>query len=84
MVTCCANPACCAGYHDRINGEVCAVERAAGVEFFWLCGECSRRYRLAIVPGGQVDVEPMAHAGHLRPFHATARPHKAHEFGIAS
>jgi hypothetical protein len=84
MVTCCANPACCAGYHDRMNGELCAVERAAGVEFFWLCGECARKYRLSIAPGGQVEVEFRVDAGYGRPFHAMSRACEEHAIGIAS
>ncbi len=75
MVANCANPKCRARFHYWGEGRVFSFDHAAGrnghaaadgwfapesaIEYFWLCGECSADYTLAVdAATRQVTVVP--------------------------
>jgi len=69
MMSKCANPACSRPFHYFRSGKIYLIDAAAsngtfrpsngsrGMEYFWLCGECSRSMRVALDGFGAVKVE---------------------------
>jgi hypothetical protein len=63
MVSCCINPACCAEYRLFDGGELYAVERSVGMEFFWLCPDCALVFAVYRDPMGQMSLKPRSVSG---------------------
>jgi hypothetical protein len=71
MTTKCANPACDRPFHYFRSGKIYLIDMANSsavrssngpreVEYFWLCGDCSRNMRVTIDGYGTVQVERVA------------------------
>jgi hypothetical protein len=68
MTTKCANPACDQPFHYFRSGKIYLIDMASaggavrsndarGMEYFWLCGDCSRNMRVTLDGYGAVQVE---------------------------
>jgi hypothetical protein len=71
MTTKCANPACDHPFHYFRSGKIYLIDMASasgavrsngarGMEYFWLCGDCSRNMRVTLDGYGAVQVERVA------------------------
>lgn len=65
MITCCANPACSTSRRSGACGELIAVNRPSGMEFFWLCSPCARHYELSCNLHGQICICPRQTASRM-------------------
>ena len=57
MIDCCVNPECKSKSKPLSDGELYSLEaRSAGIEFFWLCGECADTVSPSFDPTGQLAI----------------------------
>ncbi len=52
MISSCANPECSAQHRIAEKGKIFFEQRAFGIEFFWLCPNCTSRFDLSLGPQG--------------------------------
>jgi hypothetical protein len=66
MIDKCFNPACDRKLRYLRDGRVIRVIRREAdqsfVQHYWLCGTCYDAFDFVFLPGGDVDIEPRAHA----------------------
>jgi hypothetical protein len=75
MTAKCANPACTSPFHYFRSGKIHLIDVAGwnggsrpintprDIEYFWLCGDCSRDMHVTLDRNGSVVVEQIAGGG---------------------
>lgn len=98
MTTKCANPACDHPFHYFRSGKIYLLDMASsggtmrpsngsrGMEYFWLCGDCSQNMRVTLDGFGAVKVEtliaPMPDAVARRPIVPAAKEGERGQGGL--